>query len=298
MATYIPGGVDIPVKGITNGSTTNQDGHGWAVAAGSELVVGKSMQFYDALEDFVETRQQMGQGSIAMFHSRFGTHGDMGEYNIHPFYVADDSVMAHNGILPDKYHPTSLKDRRSDTRIFVDRIASFVDNPNGVPSRRGAAHLGRRIGTGNKLVFISTRSGQPKVRIVNSNQGIQVDGVWYSNTGYLTDYSWYGWRRPMDRYDWRDHDWKKDDRPVINGGWVDDGVHGSTGWQQYDDEGKEIQPYVAEACAECGSKDLDQELGMCNDCVSCLDCHDNFAYCLCWRAGGERTAVERIQTIG
>lgn len=294
MITYVPGGIDIPVKGITNGSTTNQDGHGWVVAAGTELVVGKSMDFYDALEEFVETRQAMGQGSLAMFHSRFGTHGEMGEYNIHPFHVADDSVMAHNGILPDKYHP-NYKDRRSDTRIFVDRIGSFVDNPNGIPSRRGAAHLGRRITTANKLVFISTRSGAPKVRIVNSNQGIQVDGVWYSNTGYLTDYSWYGWsRRPMDKYDWQD-----DDRKVINGGWVDDGVHGSTGWQMYDGEGKEIQPYVQETCTECGSKDLDLEIGMCNECVSCLDCHDNFAYCLCWRPAAQTVEpVERIQTIG
>jgi hypothetical protein len=293
MITYAAGGVDIPVRGITNGSIINNDGHGWAVAAGDTLLVGKSMIFEEALEGFLEARTDLGQGSVAMFHSRFGTHGEEGEYNIHPFHFAEDSVMAHNGILPAKFHPNYL-DRRSDTRIFVDRHARFVDNPNGVPSRRGAAVLGRRIGTGNKLVFISTRSGTPKVRIVNSDSGIQTGGLWYSNSGYLTDYSWYGTsvRRPMDRYDWAE---TMADREARDG------------WAEYMDDGKEVVPYIPSPCAECGSTDLDEEIGMCNSCSTCLDCHDNFAYCMCWRPAGSRgleyipTAqqqAEQIPTIG
>jgi hypothetical protein len=278
MISYVPGGVDIPVRGITNGSIINNDGHGWAVAAGDTLLVGKSMVFEEALDEFLEARLALGQGAVAMFHSRFGTHGEEGEYNIHPFHFAEDSVMAHNGILPSKFHP-NYQDRRSDTRIFVDRHARFVDNPNGVPSRRGAAVLGRRIGLGNKLVFISTRSGSPKVRIVNADQGVQTDGLWYSNTGYLTDYSWYGYtgRRPMDKYDWAETEADRQAR---------------AGWSDYmdeacvDDEGKDLVLYTPTPCRQCGSKDLDEEYGMCNACGSCLDCDDNFAYCMCWRPGG------------
>jgi len=283
MITYAAGGVDIPVRGITNGSIINNDGHGWAVAAGDTLLVGKSMIFEEALEGFLEARTDLGQGSVAMFHSRFGTHGEEGEYNIHPFHFAEDSVMAHNGILPAKFHP-NYRDRRSDTRIFVDRHARFVDNPNGVPSRRGAAVLGRRIGTGNKLVFISTRSGTPKVRIVNADSGIQTGGLWYSNSGYLTDYSWYGTsvRRPMDRYDWAETTADREAR---------------AGWAEYTDEGKELVPYVPSPCGECRSTDLDEEIGMCNSCTTCLDCHDNFAYCMCWRPAGSR-GLEYIPTIG
>lgn len=284
MITYIPGGVDIPIGGITNGSVINDDGHGWAVAAGSELLVGKSMKFDDALEGFLEARLSLGQASVAMFHSRFGTHGEEGEFNIHPFYMGEETVMAHNGVLPQKFWP-GYEDRRSDTRIFVDRHSKEVDNPSGVPSRRAAARLGRKIGTGNKLVFLSVKSGQPRTRIVNVNQGIQVAGVWYSNSGYQTDYSWYGWsrRRPMDKYDWAETKADKEQ---------------SAGWADYMSDGKEIVPYPDEACQECGSKDLDLEIGMCNSCVSCLDCHDNFAYCLCWRPNGGLQPVENIQTIG
>lgn len=283
MITYIPGGVDIPVQGITNGSVINNDGHGWAVAAGSELLVGKSMVFEEALDEFLEARMDLGDGSIAMFHSRFGTHGEEGEFNIHPFYMGESTVMAHNGVLPQKFWP-GYGDRRSDTRIFVDRHHAFVDNPNGVPSRRGAIRLGKKITKGNKLVFISVKSGQPKTRIVNADSGVQVGGVWYSNDGYLTDYSWYGWsrRRPMDKFDWAESE-------------ADKGQY--LGWSDYMSDGKEVVVYKEEECPECGSKDLDLEIGMCNSCVSCLDCHDNFAYCLCWRPGGLRES-EYIQTIG
>jgi hypothetical protein len=217
---------------------------------------------------------------VALFHSRFGTHGEMGEFNIHPFHFDEQSVMAHNGILPEKYHPRA-GDRRSDTRVFVDQIGRFVDNPNGVPSRRGASVLGKRIGTYNKLVFLSTKSGQPKTRIVNAGAGIQVDGVWYSNTGYLMDYSWYKFtRRPMDQYDWREWEAEK-----------------KSGADCYTGVGKEVVVYEDDVCGECQSTDLDFELGMCNDCVSCLDCHDNFAYCMCWRPDSQRQA-QGILTIG
>lgn len=293
MITYVPGGVEIPVQGIKNGSIINNDGHGWTVARGDQLLVGKSMNFSEALEGMLAARADLGEGAMAMFHSRFGTHGEMGEYNIHPFHFDDDAVMAHNGILPAAYHPR-WKDRRSDTRIFVDRIAGYVENQNGVPSRRGAARLGSMIGSGNKLVFVSVRSGQPKVRIVNSDAGIQTGGVWYSNSGYLTDYSWYGWsnRGKGGTYTiggQRDTGWK-------NVAW------GMDGDPYYDDEkvtdiepGKELEVWSGPSrCDNCGGQDLDHEIGICMDCITCLDCKDNYQFCLCYRPGGnftERTWV-------
>lgn len=289
MITYVPSGVEVPVQGIKNGAIINNDGHGWVVARGSEMLVGKSMDFSESLERMLEARDEMGTGSLVMFHSRYGTHGEMGEYNIHPFYVGpgEDSVMAHNGILPSKFHP-GWKDRRSDTRIFVDRIARYVDNPNGVPSRRGALRLGQAINDGNKLVFVSTRSGRPKVRIVNSNQGIQIDGVWYSNSGFLTDYSWYGWSNR-----------KRGDLYQVGG--VRQGWSNLNDWDYADEEkvsdlsGKALQVYNGggedyyapmDKCPNCQGTDLDEALGLCMDCASCLDCLDSYANCLCWRPGG------------
>lgn len=287
MVTYVPAGVETPIKGISNGSIINNDGHGWTVARGDQLLVGKSMNFDEALDGMLEARRALGIGALAMFHSRYGTHGEMGEYNIHPFHFDEDSVMAHNGILPAAYHP-KWKDRRSDTRIFVDRIAGYVNNPNGVPSRRGAARLGSMIGLGNKLVFVSTRSGQPKVRIVNADAGVQTGGVWYSNYGFETDYSWHGWSNRGKggtytiggvRPGFQNLAWGMDDEPFDPDGAVSDLS-----------VGKELEVWSGPVrCENCGSKDLDHTVGICMECVTCLDCWDNYNNCLCYRPGGNFT---------
>jgi glutamine amidotransferase len=260
MATYIPKGVDIPVDGLTNGSITNNDGHGWAVARGEDMLVGKSMHFEIALEGFIEAREYLGLSSVAMFHSRFGTHGEYGEYNVHPFYVGDDesTVMAHNGILPLAYHPEH-KDRRSDTRIFTDRIAGFVDNDNGIPSRRGGKLLGSMIGLGNKLVFMSVRSGEPKVRVVNAHMGIQDQGVWYSNSGYVRS-AWMDWSRGA----WRSQNSRWSNEELFKDAY--EGLH-------------EKDPNT---CDMCGSKDIDLDNSACWHCGSCLDCYEGKHNCLCY----------------
>jgi glutamine amidotransferase len=277
MATYIPKGVDIPVEGLSNGSITNNDGHGWAVARGSEMLVGKSMHFAVALDGFIAAREELGMSSVAMFHSRFGTHGEYGEYNIHPFYVDDEqtTVMAHNGILPMAYHPDH-KDRRSDTRIFVDRIASFVDNPNGIPSRRGGKLLGSMIGQGNKLVFMSVRSGEPKVRVVNADAGIQDQGVWYSNSGYIRS-KWMdwasGWRSQGSR--WSNEDLFKD---------------------PYEGEG--LYAKNPGVCDMCGSKDTDKDNNACWNCGHCLDCYEFAHNCLCYTPARVLSDEEQGEVTG
>jgi hypothetical protein len=248
MATLVPAGVEIPYKGIEGGSIMNDDGHGWAVAAGSTLLVGKSMKFSEAIEGFIEARLSLGSGSVGLFHSRWATHGEYGEYNVHPFYVGEDeqTVMAHNGILPEQFLPDK-GDRRSDTRKFVDRLGPLVDNPNGIPSRRRGAQLASLIGGGNKLVFLSVKSGAPKVRLVNADAGCWTKGVWYSNTGYQTDPSWKAWRM-------------------------------ASTTSATPSKARLVKDL---ACDACGSWDIDDELGTCWHCGTCLQCFDNFAYCAC-----------------
>lgn len=270
IATYIPKGVDIPVEGLTNGSFTNNDGHGWAVALGDRLIVGKSMKFEESLAEFQDARDFLGMGATALFHSRFGTHGEYGEYNIHPFYTdeREDTVMAHNGVLPIAYHPEHL-DRRSDTRIFVDRIQSFTDNKNGVPSRRGGKTLGSMITEGNKLVFLSVRSGEPKVRVVNAHIGIQDQGVWYSNSGYVRS-AWMDWSRGS----WRS---SRDYTPI--GDLFRDPYAGEFE-QDFDGEGLHLR--VRGTCDMCGNKEVDEEAGTCWHCGHCMDCYEFAHNCMCW----------------
>ena len=194
MITYVPNGVEIPTDGIYNGGLINDDGHGWAVAFRNGLIVGKSMKLEESMEDFAKTRAEH-PNSAGLFHSRWGTHGVMSEFNVHPFYVTGNSVMAHNGVLPSEYHPAK-DDKRSDTRVFVDTVARFIVNPEtGLPSQRAARKLFGMIGNGNKLVFLAGTDKGPRARIVNAGAGDAVDGVWYSNDAYKR----YTYKNPANR---------------------------------------------------------------------------------------------------
>jgi hypothetical protein len=249
MITFIPAGVDLPYEGIENGAETNRDGHGWAVASRHGLQVGKSMDFAEALLDLDVARDDHGEGALALFHSRFATHGTVDEFNIHPFYIGKDesTVMAHNGILPSFWHPAK-KDPRSDTRVLADRTLPHYLNAKGVPSRRSGKVLGQMIGSYNKLVILSVKSGAPAVRIVNAHMGEHKDGVWYSNTGYLPSYF---------------SQWKKNYSSTVGA---------DTGFAGYEDS-------VCEWCKSFGFINVDN--GWCEACDTCNTCFFTSEHCEC-----------------
>lgn len=256
MITYVPANVALPVRGITNGGISNDDGHGFAIASANHgLEVFKSMKFDETLAQLLDARDRHGLNSVVLFHSRWATHGEYGEYNIHPFPVGVDTVMAHNGILPSLYIP-GMKERKSDTRLFADAAVreGVCDNPNGVPSRRIGRQIGKHIGSGNKLVFLSVLSGQPKVRIINSHLGTHDGGVWYSNSGYCERRSYtYG-------------------GSMWGGGHYYDKVKvGGLGREPLDE------------CPVCGSVyGVSFDYAWCYDCDYCLDCIEQGAACTCY----------------
>lgn len=318
MITYIPRGVDIPTEGIEAGSRSNQDGHGWAVASKSGLLVGKSMNFDQAISELIATRAA-NPGSAAIFHSRFGTHGEYGLYNVHPFYTGDNAVMAHNGVLPSGFLP--LKgDRRSDTRIFVDTLGRpYSETPSGVPSRRAARLLADAIGRNNKLVFLAATDNGPRVRIINSTAGEWDSGVWYSNSY---------WRQARKvRYYEPAGDWRKDENGVWsyvqtpkvtsaqsvrvpNGyaapkaiepadNWA--GAYTARGWTsdgKVFSERKPLTPPDAgngkleyygfrESCPRCYSTNILEIAQVCADCRLCLDCERDLDMCICFESAKE-----------
>lgn len=106
-------------------------------------------------------------------HARFATHGAVQESNLHPFPV-DDGFLMHNGILSATTH--LARDGNSDTwhfcRLFLDGETRGIF---GSDKEIGA--LGDLIGD-NRFVFLGADG---KMAIVNEEQGITHDEVWYSN---------------------------------------------------------------------------------------------------------------------
>lgn len=274
MITYVPENQPLTadiLDGITNGGTWNDDGHGWAIAASTgTMLTGKSLDFAEALESFVEARESVGNAH-AVFHSRWATHGSVRVENVHPFPVGRYGIVAHNGVLPQMFHPT-LDDDRSDTRILADEwLMEF--SRRGTFSRREARQIGSVIGLGNKLVILSVspKLRHPIARIVNAEQGEHAYGAWFSNGDYLYD------KTVPTRHlaaSWAlDDDWRN---------WQYNPVTGGYEYSQTAIEARSTESVWSD-CSICGNKGtVDTMSNYCSACDSCLDCKEAIRDCLCY----------------
>jgi hypothetical protein len=103
----------------------------------------------------------------------------------------------------------------------------------------------------NKFVFLSVKSGEPALRIINAESGIFTDGVWYSNTSYIPPRRTIG--GPYSRGEVV-YVYEPQTSPVRRG------------------------TYSCEMC--WGMLD---GAGYCMDCTTCADCSAVFNDCLCYR---------------
>jgi hypothetical protein len=114
-------------------------------------------------------------------HFRWTTHGDTDLLNCHPYDVVTGYVaMMHNGVL----HTGNDADKtKSDTWHFInDYLKEAVhDAPNLVHTKGFLTMLADFIGD-NRFVFMD---GEGRMSHVNYDQGIEHDGLWFSNT-----YAW------------------------------------------------------------------------------------------------------------
>lgn len=252
MLTFLSPDAYPDVEALTNGAEMNDDGHGFAIVTkhARNPIVRRYMSSKVAIEEFDRLRAQYPDGP-ALFHSRWGTGGEVTTRNAHPFRVDRQTVLAHNGVLPRAMQP-GKGDWRCDTRLFAEDMLKGEDLSD-TKVRNQIAYV---IGKSNKLVILSTRLDYKSFYIVNEDQGHWVDGVWYSNldfTGY--------WNRRI-----------ASTNPLLQGdGWEGDKyVMGS--------------PVVPE-CHYCSTDDVDDVTGVCLTCDLCQDCgQDFFRACMCYTA--------------
>ncbi|WHT20207.1 hypothetical protein N8J89_03795 [Crossiella sp. CA-258035] len=240
------------------GAFNNPDGHGFAIVQDGQIVVRRGMDPDELIEDFTKIRAEHPDGP-ALFHSRFATHGDIGEANCHPFEVGGDprTVLAHNGILPANVQP-KFGDRRSDTRIAATEF--LPRNPFGsLTLRRSRRRLADWMTALNKFVILTVDARyRRQYYIINEKSGIWDGGSWYSNDGYL---------RPQ---------------------WSAQMAH-SPDVPGFDD-------YECECCFEVGS--IDVRTGVCLVCECCCECGEYYRFCGCpWPEQWDASPVEPPMTL-
>ena len=161
--------------------TSNPDGIGimYATSKGLKVVKMLPKSLADATQ-FI-TKLPNDDRELAI-HFRWTTHGHTDLTNCHPYDVVPGYVaMMHNGIL----HTGNDADKsKSDTWHFIrDYLASPVaEHPALVHNEKFRDMVAEFIGD-NRFVFMD---GDGKMSHVNYDQGIEHDGMWFSNT--------YAWR--------------------------------------------------------------------------------------------------------
>jgi hypothetical protein len=114
-------------------------------------------------------------------HWRMRTHGHTDIANCHPHDVVPGEVaMMHNGILATG---NAADPSKSDTYHFIqDFLADAVAAAPAVVHSPGFLKLVGEFIDNNRFVFMD-KDGQ--MSIVNKDQGIEHDGIWFANT-----YAW------------------------------------------------------------------------------------------------------------
>ena len=160
--------------------TSNSDGIGFMYATKDGLKVIKHLPKSHADAVACIKRMPDDDREIAI-HFRMTTHGDTDLTNCHPYDVVPGYVaMMHNGVL----HTGNKADTtKSDTWHFIkDYLASPVsEHPDVVFNESFLNMVGDYIDN-NRFVFMN---GEGRMSHVNFDQGIEHDGMWFSNT-----YAW------------------------------------------------------------------------------------------------------------
>mgnify|MGYP001605326816 CR=1 FL=1 len=127
------------------------------------------------------------QTKSMLIHFRWATHGERVAENCHPFMLAKDAALIHNGILSGFTPPA--QSTLSDTRLFCEGYLVpgmhlvQLDSHSYFSSPALRGFVESLIGTSNKLAVMTTKG----IIIFNEAQGEWNNGAWYS-AGYPEDY--------------------------------------------------------------------------------------------------------------
>lgn len=187
----VPEGTKVPMSYIENMWNRNSHGAGIGyIDENNNVQIEKSMKLKEYKRLYKEISKEHSNRDM-LLHFRIATLGTVCLENTHPFKVNKNTIMAHNGMLPEFFEPTGKAKKLdlSDTRYFVDYFMKFVDMKS-LDDRVFINQLGRIIDSENypnKLVFLtSDKRLKFDSYIINEKHGEydKKTGIWFSNGSY------------------------------------------------------------------------------------------------------------------
>jgi len=258
LLCFSPAGTMPRREDIEQACSANPDGFGFAIRIDDKIITSRGLNANKVIDKFFKLKEKYPE-SDGMFHARLATHGTINNENCHPFRVDNDRrlVLGHNGILPMQ---VPAQGSRSDTRIFAEDILPAM-GIEVLDSYSDRLALEDWLGN-NKMVIMSTHPALKKdYYILNEAEGLDDNGVWYSNCSY---------RPYAARYA----------NPTYNSKYI---LNSSTNIST-DYEWPIKNNWDDEFCPTCNALLMEKELyeGYCATCETCLDCNSNYLDCLCY----------------
>jgi predicted RNA-binding Zn-ribbon protein involved in translation (DUF1610 family) len=218
IAIYKPAGKMIDTQILSQCWGNNPDGAGFVFPKDNgELELLKGFMKWKDFKKAWKSRRAALLKKPVVIHFRVATHGAVSPINTHPFWVVPGRcAVAHNGVLSGTGAVCGQSDK-TDTEMFTEKYLAplYEELPTCFKSNTLMQMLGRAC-SGSKLAVMQEKG---EVALINEQEGLWEDGIWYSNGGYkhrpivlytngrggFHNSSW----RSGGYYDSRDEEWER-----------------------------------------------------------------------------------------
>jgi hypothetical protein len=158
------------------GYDSNKDSWGFAVAYKGNLIVRRGTKGFD---QFAEAFAPYASGYTCAIHFRIATSGKVDYKNAHPFKVAGDLAVIHNGMIDIKL---DVNKNFSDTWHWVQCVGKPAYKRDPLFWRRPDVKYTNQLAhRSSKFVFLDAYGSYA---IWNESSGHWSDGHWWSNSSY------------------------------------------------------------------------------------------------------------------
>ena len=170
---------------LTTSYNNNSDGSGIAyVDEKNKIQVRKFRELDTFVDQYQQLHKKYGETTPFMIHNRIGTHGTSdGNFNVHPFWVNEDVVFCHNGIINSVDNHKKMSDTQVFNKDYLQQLPNLWIN-NTATLKLIADFIGQ-----SKLIFLSS---DRTFKIVNKQLGHWVEKTWFSNSSYKSNVFDYG----------------------------------------------------------------------------------------------------------
>lgn len=174
LIVYKPAGVRIPEPILESAASMNPHGMGLMYFSGDGVCV-KRWSGTDIGELIQQQKPLLTEECV--IHLRYRTRGQVTLENAHPFEIAPDIFLMHNGTLP----MGECAAGRSDSRRFVeDYLQPILSRcPDMLHDDCFQSTLSEWAGPHNRFVLMDGR--RRKTVILNRSSGQEAWGLWLSN---------------------------------------------------------------------------------------------------------------------